>query len=353
MKPRLPDYNGKDNLVLLLVLLPVTFTVNILYLGKVYFSSWQLFLITSLFGAVSFVINFTVCGFIAVAMKQRLPAEADLARRLTLMIISFFLISGLFLYLLFGSYEYFSFIGIPFNEQNFAWAYFSAGIINIFLTFCMEGISRYKEWRDNLRETERLNASYKQSQLNGLKSQVNPHFLFNSLNTLSSLIQEDEDQAETFLNEMSKVYRYMLQNDQEQLVSLDTELKFMTSYLFLLKARYGDGLQVTMDIKEEDMEMLIPPLTLQVLVENAFTQNIVSKSSPLKISIISEGNVAIVIRYNLQPKAISDSLELESGLDNLIRKYELLGSHICVEEKNGKLRTIGIPLILKKGGVLQ
>jgi two-component system LytT family sensor kinase len=353
MKLRLPEYNGKDNLVLLVVLLPVTFTVNTLYLGAEYFSSWKLFLITSLIGGVSFVLNFTVCGFIAVALKNRLPAEADLAKRLTLMIVTFFLISGLFLYSLFGFYEFFSFISIPFSEQDFAWAYFAAGIINIFLTFFMEGISRYKEWKDNLRETERLNASYKQSQLNGLKSQVNPHFLFNSLNTLSSLIQEDEEKAESFLNEMSKVYRYMLQNDQEQLVSLDTELRFMSSYLFLLKARFGDGLQISIGVRDEDREMLIPPLTLQVIVENAFMQNIVSRSNPLKISIVSEGNVAVVVRYNLQPKAISDSLESESGLDNLVRKFELLGSSMCVEDKNGATRAIGIPLILKKGGVLQ
>jgi sensor histidine kinase YesM len=352
MRIKLPQYNGKDNLVLLLVLLPVAFTINTLYLGTVYFSSWKIFLTTSAIASAGFAVDFTVCGFIAVALKQRLPGESDLTKRLTLMIIAFFLLSGLFLYALFGSYELFSFISIPFSEQDFTWAYFAAGIINIFLTFFMEGISRFKEWKESLRETERLHASYKQSQLNGLKSQVNPHFLFNSLNTLSSLIQEDEEMAETFLNEMSRVYRYMLQNDQELLVTLDTELRFMASYLYLLKARYGDGLQITIDVKEEDKGMLIPPLTLQVIVENAFSTNVVSKSSPLKISIMSEGNVAVIVRYNLQPKAISDSLELESGLDNLIRKYELLGSNICVEEEDGEVRTIGIPLIYKKGEVL-
>ncbi|HLO83370.1 MAG TPA: histidine kinase [Chitinophagaceae bacterium] len=352
MRFKLPEYNGKDNLVMLLVLLPVAFTINTLYLGADYFSSWKMFLTTSAIAAAGFAVDFTICGVIAVAMKQRLPEERDLTKRLTLMIIAFFLLSGLFLYALFGSYEWFSFLSIPFNEQNFTWAYFAAGIINIFLTFFMEGISRFKEWRESSRETERLNASYKQSQLNGLKSQVNPHFLFNSLNTLSSLIQEDEETAENFLNEMSKVYRYMLQNDQEQLVTLDTELRFMASYLYLLKARYGDGLQISIDVQTEDKGMLIAPLTLQVIVENAFSTNVVSKSSPLKISIISEGNVAVVVRYNLQPKAIADSLELESGLDNLIRKYELLGSNICVEEKDSKARIIGIPLIYKKGEVL-
>jgi two-component system LytT family sensor kinase len=91
----------------------------------------------------------------------------------------------------------------------------------------MEGIARFQRWKDSQNESEKLGAAYKQSQLNALRSQVNPHFLFNSLNTLSSLIEEDEEKAETFLNEMSKVYNYMLRSDNEQLVPLQYELKFL------------------------------------------------------------------------------------------------------------------------------
>ena len=116
-------------------------------------------------------------------------------------------------------------------------------IMNIFFTLVMEGISRYNNWRENLKETEQLKKTFTQSQLLGLKSQVNPHFLFNSLNTLSSLIAEDEGQAETFLNEMSKVYRYMLRGDDEQLVPLQTELKFIASYTHLLDKRFVQSLQ--------------------------------------------------------------------------------------------------------------
>jgi len=131
-----------------------------------------------------------------------------------------------------------------YSEKAFVWNFIVLSVLSIFRTFLLEGVNSYNEWKRNNTETEKLNVSYNQSRLNALKSQVNPHFLFNCLNTLSSLIQEDEEKAEMFLNEMSKVYRYMLRNDEETLVPLEVELGFIKSYHHLLKARYGDGLQL-------------------------------------------------------------------------------------------------------------
>jgi two-component system, LytTR family, sensor kinase len=348
MKVKLPQYNGKDNLVMVLILLPVCFFINSLYLSKLYYSSAGFFLLATLIAGAAFIINFTVCGFIAVYMKNRFPGEAQTFKRLIIMIFSFLLLNGLVLYALFSSYAAIPYFNVALNENNFAWSYIASGIITIFLTFIMEGIDRYNNWKENLKETEKLNAAYKQSQLNGLKSQVNPHFLFNSLNSLSSLIQEDDEKAEQFLDEMSKVYRYMLRNDEEQLVTLDTELKFLSSYMHLLKARYGDGLQLTIQINEEEKVKLLPPLTLQVMIENAFSKNVVSKSNPLLIQIYSGYNETLTVKNNIQPKAISDAVDFEVGLDNLVKKYELLGKPLTVTDKTNGHRIITVPLLTKK-----
>ena len=347
MKMTLPQYNGKDNLVMLLVMPFFAVVLNCIILGTKYFSSWKIFVAATLLGAGAACIDFILCGWVAVTLKARFPAEQQVTKRLALMIVTFLIISGLFLYSLFRGYELVDILNYQFNEPGFVWSYFTLGIINIFLTFLMEGISRYKDWEKNRFETEALNRAYKQSQLQGLKSQVNPHFLFNSLNSLSSLIQDDEEEAERFLDEMSKVYRYMLRNDEDQLVRLDTELKFIESYLHLLKARYGEGLQLQLSVTEEDKSKLLPPLSLQVIIENSFSQNIISKSSPLIITISSNGNSILEIKNNIQPKAITDAMDFEAGLDNLVKKYELLNKPVVVSDCCTQHRVIQLSLITK------
>jgi LytS/YehU family sensor histidine kinase len=214
----------------------------------------------------------------------------------------------------------------------------------------MECIYRYEKWKENLKETEAIKKTFSQSQLMGLKSQVNPHFLFNSLNSLSSLIAEDEKEAEMFLNEMSKVYRYMLRGDDEQLVPLQTELKFISSYTYLLGMRYGQSLQVHTAINETDLQKLVAPLSLQVLIENAFTQNTMSKAKPLLITICSKGNNEIMVQNNRQPKILSKNIDLEIELDNLVTKYRLLNASKVVIQDNEQQRNVFIPLIENPGG---
>jgi LytS/YehU family sensor histidine kinase len=208
-----------------------------------------------------------------------------------------------FLLLLFRGYENISFFNYRFNEKGFIWAYICIAIVNIFLTLLLEALSRFQNWKQNHIETEQLKRSFKQSQLQGLKSQVNPHFLFNSLNTLSCLICEDEEKAEKFLNEMTKVYRYMLRSEDEQLVTVETELKFIESYHYLLQSRFGEGLQLNIHVNEKVREKLLPALSLQVLIENAFTQNTISKNSPLLLDIGSCNEDRVCVKYNKQGEA--------------------------------------------------
>ena len=352
MKLRLPQYSGKDYLVLAITVLPFTCIINYSIFGSRYLTQAKIFWPATLFTAIVLSIYFTFCGAIAVLLKKRFPEENQSAKKFFFMIPSFLIMTGLFLLLLFKGYAASRYFDNPFSEKGFIWAYIGLGMINIFLTFLFEGIARFESWKTNQKETEKIKNAYKQSQLQALKSQVNPHFLFNSLNSLSSLISEDEDEAEKFLDEMSKVYRYMLRNDEDQLVPLETELQFVDAYFYLLKARYGEGLKLIVDIKEEDRSKLLPPLSLQVIIENAFTQNSISKISPLTISILSDQDNSIIIKNNIQYKTVTDVLDFETGLDNLVRKYELLNQPPVNIEDFTNYRIIRLALLTKKAEVL-
>ncbi len=321
-----------------------------IYYGNSDNSSLKNFLLIFFIGSVCFLPHIFVAYKVNVYFFKKWPDDSTVLKRQFLSIPVTTITSFLALFLTANIADWLSLY--PYNQENFTWAFIAQAIINIFMTFMSVGLRQFEEWEKNYAETEKLNATYKQSQLNGLKSQVNPHFLFNSLNSLSSLIQEDEERAEYFLNEMSKVYRYMLRNDGEQLVTADTELKFLSSYMHLLQARYGDGLQIKINIVNDCREKKLAPLTLQVLIENAFTQNIVSKTSPLIIEVFSDENNNLVVKNNVQPKAVTGAIDFEAGLDNLVGKYELIGKNITVDERSKHHRIITIPLFENKEEIL-
>lgn len=160
-----------------------------------------------------------------------------------------------------------------------------------------------------------------QSQFEVLKSQINPHFMFNSLNVLSSLINTDVTKAQLFIDEFSQIYRYVLETIEQTVVTLNKELNFMRSYLFLQQIRYGTSLTYTVDIIAEHLELLVPPLSLQVLLENAIKHNIVNEEKPLRIEIFGKGDF-LVIKNPIQPKVSGTSTGL--GLKNLVKRYALV-----------------------------
>jgi tetratricopeptide (TPR) repeat protein len=173
-------------------------------------------------------------------------------------------------------------------------------------------------------ENKKLLEENLRSQFEMLKSQVNPHFLFNSLNSLSSLIRLDADRAEQFVEELSSVYRYLLKSNESQLNSLREELDFIQSYVHLLKTRFGDALRFETSISSEDENRQIPPLTLQLLVENTIKHNIVSHNQPLTIKIVSAENHFLIVENNLQRKT-SGVISHKVGLSNIASKFEILG----------------------------
>jgi two-component system LytT family sensor kinase len=194
-------------------------------------------------------------------------------------------------------------------------------------------------------EREKLRIANLQSQLDVLKQQVNPHFLFNSLNSLSSLISEDPKQAERFVDKLSGVYRYVLRANEEHLTTLDTELQFIDSYYHLLQTRYGTGLSLTIAVEASHRTCQLPPLTLQLLVENAVKHNVVSPRRPLSIRIEVDDENRLVVQNTLQRKA-TRAFSNGVGLSNIVAKYQMLNLAQPVVEESPDQFTVRLPLLV-------
>ena len=175
-----------------------------------------------------------------------------------------------------------------------------------------------------------------------LKNQVDPHFLFNSLNTLNSLIKMDVDKSQEYVQQLSFVFRYTLQN--KEIITLEEELKFTRSYCHLMQIRYGDGLQFNYQIAEQCYSCLLIPLSLQTLVENAIKHNIVSAKQPLTIDIKTLDNGFIQVTNPVQLKKEAEAGE-RIGLNNLAERYRLIWQKEIVIAQNNGVFQVEIPLI--------
>ncbi|MGA0557077.1 sensor histidine kinase [Larkinella sp. VNQ87] len=201
--------------------------------------------------------------------------------------------------------------------------------------------------RQSEKEKEQLKIANLQSQLEALKQQVNPHFLFNSLNSLGALIEENPAQASRFLEELSSVYRYLLRSNEQDLIALTTELDFIRSYFHLLKTRHGEGLELRLRVDEQYENDQLPPLTLQLLVENAVKHNMVLPDQPLTIEITTTEDGHVQVVNNLQRKR-SRVLSNGVGINNILSKYRMLNQPVpSIRETGGKF-WVTLPLIKQK-----
>lgn len=183
-----------------------------------------------------------------------------------------------------------------------------------------------------------------QSQFDVLKQQVNPHFLFNSLNVLTSLIRIEPELAEKFTEHLSKVYRYVLENKDNELVKLSTELDFLDAYLFLLNIRFMDKIKVNINISDHRKEAMVIPLAMQLLIENAIKHNAMSKKSPLVIDIFVDEHCYLNIINNLQERE-AHMTSTGVGLKNIQNRYLLLNNTLPEFEKTADRFIARIPLI--------
>jgi LytS/YehU family sensor histidine kinase len=206
-----------------------------------------------------------------------------------------------------------------------------------------EGMFFYNRLGSSLSEQERLKRENIQTQLESLKSQVNPHFLFNSLNTLSQLIPEDQDLAVKFVQKLSRCYRYILEINNKETISLREELDFMASYLFLLEIRFGENLKMHIRVPEDRMDERIVPLTIQLLLENAIKHNVVSTQHPLVVELfVEKGHLVMKNAYKPKSQPVAST---GIGLKNIRNRYSYL-TNLEVEVLHSQTHfTVAVPLL--------
>jgi two-component system, LytTR family, sensor kinase len=219
--------------------------------------------------------------------------------------------------------------------------------ITLIAMIIWEGDYVFQQWKESLNENEKYARLGLQSEFDILKSQVNPHFLFNCFNTLSALITEDKQQAEVFLNELSKVYRYLLRNNEDGMSTVKNEIQFIRSYFQLLKTRHGEAVQMQLDIDKRYDEYLLPSLSLQLLVENAVKHNSLSKNYPLNIEVFTTVGNKLIVNNNIQQRA-QKAPSGQVGLKNIRMKYELLNQQGFQVMNDGRNFTAVLPLIWDK-----
>jgi sensor histidine kinase YesM len=198
------------------------------------------------------------------------------------------------------------------------------------------------QWQDALKREQKLREENLIFQNETLRNQVNPHFLFNSLNTLSSLISIQPEIAESFINRLSSIYRYILENISKDKVSLDAELSFIRDYFFLHKIRDDEKIELEVKVKEtEKFEIL--PVSLQILVENAIKHNKATREEPLKISIFVDGQL-IVVKNNLQ-RVATQIRSTGIGLKNLAERVRLISGRDLIIEETNNYFLVKVPLL--------
>jgi LytS/YehU family sensor histidine kinase len=216
-------------------------------------------------------------------------------------------------------------------------------VVNIILITILEGWLFFSEGALSRQKADRLEKELSQIRFEVLKSQINPHFMFNSLNVLSGLIDKDVVKAQLFIDEFSRVYRYVLETIEKPVVTLGEELDFVRSYMLLQQIRYGEALGLSVDIPSEMLGMLMPPLSLQMVLENTVKHNIVNQAKPLYIEISFEDGW-LLVRNNLQLK-ISSYNSTGIGQNNLARRYEMVSERIPHFTVSANHYTAKLPLI--------
>ncbi len=221
--------------------------------------------------------------------------------------------------------------------------YGSAIILPIFSIYF--GYQFLRDWRRSELETERLQKENARSQMMSLKNHLDPHFLFNNLNILSSLMDKDTELSKDYLNKFAKVYRVILKAEQSDLVTLEEEMQMINSYIYLLQIRFGEGLVFEININKEQLEMALPPLTIQMLLENAIKHNMASVANPLTVKMYSQGVDRLIVENTKQLKKYAEQDHSGSGLKNIKNRYEFFSDKKVEVMDKDEIFRIDLPLL--------
>lgn len=281
-------------------------------------------------------------------LEKKYPALNQSAKRILFKSLVVVFIMPPSILLIFFLYDRFSILGYKLQQWDLMMGLILGVCVNLVFETLYEIDYMLNKYRESVMEKESLRQLSVQQEFDTLKGQVNPHFLFNCFNTLSSLITEDRARAEKFLDELSKVYRYLLRNNENGLTTVQNEIRFIESYYRLLQTRHGEAVQINIEIDKRYEHYLLPSLTLQLLVENVVKHNVLSKNKQLIIDIFTTAGNKLVVNNNLQRRTVKAPSN-KVGLDNIKAKYGLLkqpGFQV-MEDKNNF--TVVLPLIWNSG----
>ncbi|MDX2303863.1 MAG: histidine kinase [Microscillaceae bacterium] len=276
--------------------------------------------------------------------RKRYPHYQSLGRRIRYQL----LINVLFTFIPVYSLSYLYILWIkptPFGHfiTHSGELFFSALIFVLLINVLYECLFLFEYWQKSQLEAERYRKASLEAQYQNLKNQLNPHFLFNSFNTLSNLIEEDPQRALQFVEGLSDVYRYVLNSQKKDWIELSEEIKCMHAYLFLLKMRHEDNLRIHIHIEEKYYHYYIPPLSLQMLIENAIKHNEISLESPLQIQIFSKDN-CIIVRNNLKLRKTARS-STQLGLKNIQQRYRHLSGKVVDIQEDSEYFMVHLPIV--------
>ena len=293
-----------------------------IFFQEVFNDSMTLFCSTLMCIFFTFV-DWQFCRYIFIKGNQKFPHYSQNRQRLVWILI----LCGLFIV---GFCNIFHLIIEPligFDKIQHRPSLFQVNAASLFSFIVIAGIyesmRNFSLWKKTSLEKEQLQRENIQSQLDGLKNQVNPHFLFNSLNTLIHIIPEHPETAVRFVQQLSKVYRYILEIKDTPTTPLSHELEFLKAYVFLLKERFGDNLNIKLFNTEGYAESQMIPLALQIVLENAIKHNIISTEKPLLIEVGVENGDKLIVKNNLQRKN-QVQIGTGTGLQNIRNRYELV-----------------------------
>jgi len=319
----------------------MTIVAFMVRLGKFHYFSLKTSIIVQLVSMVLVIVLWETLRLINFKLDKVYPYDRNITVRMGLQLFLGALVgTGIRLLLYFFGEPY-----LPFRLDELfvaaTWVIYVLVTIGINLAF----FANYflNRWKDSLVLAERLEKEKSQVQFDNLKNQLNPHFLFNALTSLNSLIFEDQSLASKFLQHLSKVYRYVLQNKEKNFVPLQTELDFIANYVFLLETRFKGSLTITFDIRDDARERALVPVTLQILIENALKHNIVDRDKPLKVEILTIGDY-LVVSNNLQLRKLVETSN-KQGLDNLKSLYRFLTEQPVIIEKSEERFAVKVPLL--------
>ncbi len=324
----------------------VIFFINFLN-GDVFETSQQL------------IYNFTYCMFFSMTLylvnatlfdqlDQLFIENKYSSKRIIIGFVSSFVVTLFFIFLL-RIFE-----NVVLKEKTFASflasetpaQYIVSSVITFIVLLVFHSFHFYKALNENKVKEQKIIAGTANAKFESLKNQIDPHFLFNSLNVLSSLIEENPDNAQRFTTSLSKVYRYVLEQKDKELVSVEEELSFAKTYMNLLKMRFENSLTYEIPTEQLDAEAKVVPLSLQLLLENVVKHNVVSEQKPLHIKIFIEKDY-LVIQNNFQKKEVLSDRQ-GVGLQNIINRYGIISKRKVLIEQNENYFSVKIPILTKQ-----